>query len=115
MITLDEITGTGATMIDTNGYSNVNNVMVATCLGFNLRHAYGQTNMTSTTLFNNTLKAIIAWVEAHGCRCYVIRFDPSGQARSRLTKEAMNDLADIKSAKIKNEADMAEGSNAIYS
>jgi len=116
VITLDEITGTGATMIDINGYSNVNNVMVATCVGFNLQHAYGQTDMTSTTLFN-TLKTIIAWIEAHGCRCYIMRFDPSGQARSRLTKEAMNDLGvhvDITSAKVKNEAAMAEGSNAIY-
>jgi hypothetical protein len=46
-----------------------------------------------------------------------MRFDPSGQARSRLTKDAMNDLGvhvDITSAKVKNEAAMAEGSNAIY-
>jgi hypothetical protein len=103
------MTGTGARMFVINGYSTVNIVMVATCIGYNIRHAYSQFDMTSSTLYE-TLKSIIAWVEAHGCRCYVMRFDPSGQARSRLTKEAMNDLgvhADITSAKVKNEAAMA--------
>jgi hypothetical protein len=76
VITLDEITGTGATMIDINGYSTVNNVMVATCIGYNIRHALSQSDMTSSTLYE-TLKSIIAWVEAHGCRCYVMRFGPS--------------------------------------
>jgi hypothetical protein len=116
VIVLDEITGMGASMIDVNGYNTVSNVMAATCIGYNLRHAYGQSDMSAVQL-EETLKTIIAWVEAHGCRTYVMRFDPSGQARSRLTKESMNDLGlhiDITSAKVKNEAAMAEGSNAIF-
>jgi hypothetical protein len=50
VIALDELNGTGATIIDTNGYFTVNNVMAATCIGYNIRHAYSQVDMTSTTL-----------------------------------------------------------------
>ena len=116
VIVLDEITGTGATMIDESGSHNVNNIMVATCLGYNLRHAYGQVDMSAVTL-EETLKTIIAWVKAHGCRCLVFRFDPSGQAKAKSIKSICNDLGvhiDLTSPKVKNEAAMAEGSNAIY-
>jgi hypothetical protein len=47
LIVLDEITDTGATMLDANGYLTVNNVMVMTCVGYNIRVAYGQEDMSA--------------------------------------------------------------------
>jgi hypothetical protein len=116
LIVLDEITGTGETMVDIEGKLTVNNVMVITCVGYNIRLAYGQEDMSAVQL-EETIKEIIAMVQAHGCRCYVMRFDPSSQARAANTKGLLLDLGiheDLSSPKVKNEAAMSEGSNAIY-
>jgi hypothetical protein len=103
-------------MVDIEGKLTLNNVMVITCVGYNIRLAYDQEDMSAVQL-EETIKEIIAMVQAHGCRCYVMRFDPSSQARAANTKGLLLDLGiheDLSSPKVKNEAAMSEGSNAIY-